>query len=60
MVNGLELFLLRFQGLEDCFILIGGTACDLWMTDKGLSFRADLTADNLESRRLAVAPPVHP
>ena len=45
MVNGLELFLSRFQGLEDCFILIGGTACDLWMTDKGLSFRATKDLD---------------
>jgi len=45
MVNGLELFLPRFQGLEDCFILIGGTACDLWMMDKGLSFRATKDLD---------------
>jgi hypothetical protein len=45
MVNGLELFLSRFQRLEDCFVLIGGTACDLWMTDKGLSFRATKDLD---------------
>jgi hypothetical protein len=45
VVNGLELFLSRFQGLADCFILIGGTACDLWMTDKGLSFRATKDLD---------------
>lgn len=45
MVNGLELFLSRFRQLEDCFILIGGTACDLWMTDRGLSFRATKDLD---------------
>jgi len=45
MVNGLELFLRQFEGLEDCFILIGGTACELWMNDKGLSFRTTKDLD---------------
>ena len=31
MVKGLELFRNWFAGFEDCYVLIGGTACDLWM-----------------------------
>lgn len=45
MVKGLELFLRYFAGLEDCFILIGGTACDLWMNRQGLGFRATKDLD---------------
>jgi len=32
-------------GLEDCFILIGGTACELWMSSQGLDFRATRDLD---------------
>jgi len=45
MVTGLEHFVQFFRGLQDCFILIGGTACDLWFTDKGLAFRATKDLD---------------
>jgi hypothetical protein len=45
MVNGLDLFLRRFRGMEDCFILIGGTACDVWMNAQGLSFRTTKDLD---------------
>ena len=45
MVNGLELFVSHFRGLEDCFILIGGTACDLWMNAQGMDFRATKDLD---------------
>ena len=31
MVDGLKHFLAHFTGFESHFILIGGTACDLWM-----------------------------
>ena len=43
MVGGLEHFLANFKGFEDHFILIGGTACDLWMGDFGLTFRGRKT-----------------
>ncbi len=31
MVTGLERFIDHFQNFTDVFVLIGGTACDLWM-----------------------------
>ncbi len=45
MVDGLEHFLARFAGFESHFILIGGTACDLWMGDFELDFRATKDLD---------------
>ena len=45
MVNGLEHFLAHFAGFEGHFILIGGTACDLWMGNVGLPFRATKDLD---------------
>ncbi len=45
MVNGLEHFLTHFAGMESHFILIGGTACDLWMGNVGLPFRATKDLD---------------
>jgi len=41
----LEHFLAHFKGFEEHFILIGGTACDLWMGDFGLTFRATKDLD---------------
>jgi hypothetical protein len=38
-------FLTRFDGFQDYFVLIGGTACDLWMGDNGLEFRATKDLD---------------
>ncbi len=45
MVDGMEHFLARFAGFESHFILIGGTACDLWMGNVGLPFRATKDLD---------------
>jgi hypothetical protein len=45
MVRGLETFRSYFQGHEDCYVLIGGTACDLWMGAAGLPFRATKDLD---------------
>ncbi|TFH13385.1 MAG: hypothetical protein E4H02_11905 [Lentisphaerales bacterium] len=39
MVTGLEKFRKHFAGLEDCFVLIGGAASDIWMGKSGLDFR---------------------
>lgn len=40
MVKGLERFREHFAAFKDRYILIGGTACDLVMTEAGLVFRA--------------------
>jgi hypothetical protein len=45
MVKGLELFRDWFAGFEDCYALIGGAACDLWMGERGLDFRATKDLD---------------
>jgi hypothetical protein len=45
VVNGLEIFRDHFRGLEDCYILIGGTACDLWMGSLDLAFRPTTDLD---------------
>ncbi len=45
MVEGLTIFRDRFRGLDDCYVLIGGTACDLWMGERALDFRATKDLD---------------
>jgi hypothetical protein len=45
VVRGLYKFTQHLVGLEDCFILIGGTACELWMGSQGLDFRATKDLD---------------
>jgi hypothetical protein len=39
MVKGLDKFLKHFKGQESAYVLIGGTACDIWMSDNPISFR---------------------
>ena len=45
MVKGIELFASHFKGFEDSYVLIGGSACDLWMQTQGLPFRATKDLD---------------
>lgn len=45
MVKGLEIFADHFKDHTDKFILIGGTACDLAMSQMGLGFRATKDLD---------------
>ncbi len=45
MVRGIESFRQWFQGYEEQYAIIGGTACDLLMTDVGLDFRATKDID---------------
>ena len=45
MVRGIDSFREWFRGYEDCYAIIGGTACDLLMSDEGLSFRATKDID---------------
>ncbi len=45
MVRGIEYFKKWFQGYEEQYVIIGGTACDLLLTSGGLSFRATKDID---------------
>lgn len=45
MVTGLKSFQEWFQGYEQQYTIIGGTACDLLMSDEGLDFRATKDID---------------
>lgn len=39
MVMGFEVFKEAFKGYEDCYTIIGGTACDILMSKANLNFR---------------------
>jgi hypothetical protein len=45
MVKGLEVFRDHFRNYADRYVLIGGAACDIAMTDAGLAFRATKDLD---------------
>ena len=45
MIRGIDSFREWFRGYEDQYAIIGGTACDLLMTDGGLDFRATKDID---------------
>ena len=45
MVNGFTKFKERFQGVENQYVIIGGTACDLIMKNEELPFRATKDVD---------------
>lgn len=45
MVNGFTKFKERFQGYENQYVIIGGTACDLIMENEELPFRATKDID---------------
>lgn len=45
MVRGIETFREWFRGHEAQYAIIGGTACDLLMTEEGLDFRATKDID---------------
>jgi len=45
MVKGIESFKEWFCGYEKQYVIIGGTACDLLMSDEGLDFRATKDID---------------
>lgn len=40
MVIGIDSFKEWFKGSEEQYAIIGGTACDILMTEEGLDFRA--------------------
>ncbi|MBR1870083.1 MAG: hypothetical protein IJ799_08500 [Bacteroidales bacterium] len=45
MVRGIDSFRDWFHGYENCYVIIGGTACDLLMEEEGLDFRATKDVD---------------
>ncbi|MBC2717822.1 MAG: hypothetical protein HF978_21165 [Desulfobacteraceae bacterium] len=45
MVRGLDLFRDYFKDHADQYVLIGGTACDIAMSQMGLDFRATKDLD---------------
>lgn len=45
MIRGIESFREWFRGYEEQYAIIGGTACDLLMTEEGLAFRATKDID---------------
>lgn len=45
MVGGIESFKAAFKGYTDCFMIIGGSACDIIMDQFGLDFRATKDLD---------------
>ncbi|MBR6061049.1 MAG: hypothetical protein IKP67_03140 [Spirochaetales bacterium] len=45
MVAGLERFIEKFKDYTDCYTIIGGTACDILMSDVGVAFRATKDID---------------
>ncbi len=44
-VIGMEAFKRSFEGYEDCYTIIGGTACDILMSEAQLDFRATKDID---------------
>ncbi|MFA7553118.1 MAG: hypothetical protein WCY88_02620 [Spongiibacteraceae bacterium] len=45
MVKGLAVFKEHFAAFQDCYVLIGGSACDIQMEEAGLDFRATKDLD---------------
>ena len=45
MVRGIDSFRDWFRGYEEQYVIIGGTACDLLMSNEGLDFRATKDID---------------
>ena len=45
MVKGFDSFCRHFAGYEDCYTIIGGTACDILMDHAGREFRATKDID---------------
>ena len=45
MVNGINSFRDKFKDYADCYTVIGGTACDILMTEADNNFRATKDID---------------
>lgn len=45
MVNGIEKFIEKFKDYPNCYTVIGGSACDILMSEANLTFRATKDID---------------
>lgn len=54
MVTGIESFKEWFKGNESQYAIIGGTACDILMTEEGLDFRATKDMQSETMLRMAI------
>src|SRR5947209_1129734 len=45
MVKGLDIFRRHFEAYQGSFVLIGGAACDDWLSRQGLGFRVTKDLD---------------
>jgi hypothetical protein len=45
VVSGIDSFRERFKNYTDCYTIIGGTACDILLTEAELTFRATKDID---------------
>ena len=45
MVEGIESFVEKFKDYSDCYTIIGGTACDILMSEADIDFRATKDID---------------
>ncbi len=45
MVTGIDSFKEWFEEFEGQYVIIGGTACDILMTEEGMDFRATKDID---------------
>ena len=45
MVVGMQRFREHFRGFERAFVVIGGAACDEWLSSQGLVFRGTKDID---------------
>ena len=50
MVTGIDSFKEWFKGSEEQYAIIGGTTCDILMTEEGLDFRATKDIDLTNGR----------
>ena len=52
-VYGLDVFKKYLEGLEDCYAVMGGTACDVIMRDADLDFVITTSSCKMAELRLA-------
>ena len=45
MIRGIDRFRESFESFSDCYVIIGGTACDALMDEAGIDFRATKDID---------------
>lgn len=61
MVNGMDSFVRKFRDYADCYTIIGGTACDILMSEADAEFRATRDIDMVlimeASAKLSTASP---